>query len=126
KSMAVERAWPRIAVFPKCYFDAIVDGRMPFADWIRAAATLGGEGIEHYDGFFRGLAPAEVDPIAKLLEKTAQTTAMICFSPDFTHPDAAERARQIDRQKAAIDLSVRRGARFWRTLSGHRHPGDPH
>lgn len=117
---------PRIAVFPKCYFDELVAGRMPFSRWIRDAATLGGEGIEHYDGFFRSLAPADVDPIATLIEDTGQTSAMICFSPDFTHPDPDERARQVERQKAAIDLAVRLGARYCRTLSGQRHPGLTH
>ena len=34
---------------------------------------------------------------------------MLCFSPNFTHDDPDERARQVDRQKAAIDLSVRLG-----------------
>jgi sugar phosphate isomerase/epimerase len=48
---------------------------------------------------------------------------MICFSPDFTHPDAEERRRQVERQKAAIDLTVRLGARHCRTLSGQRYPG---
>src|SRR5713101_9262536 len=100
---------PRICVFPKCWFDELVDGRRSFADWIRDAATLGGEGIEHYDGFFRSLAPEDVEPIAHLLDETGQTTSMICFSPDFTHPDADERRRQVTRQKAAIDLAVRLG-----------------
>jgi sugar phosphate isomerase/epimerase len=114
---------PRISVFPKCYFDELADGRMSFEQWIRDAATLGGEGVEHYDGFFRSLAPPDVDPIARALDDTRQITSMICFSPDFTHPDPAERQRQVERQKAAIDLAVRLGARHCRTLSGQRHPG---
>ena len=66
--------------------------------------TLGGEGVEHYDGFFRSLAPADVDPIVRLMDETGQISSMLCFSPDFTHPDADERRRQVERQKAAIDL----------------------
>jgi sugar phosphate isomerase/epimerase len=114
---------PRISVFPKCYFDELVDGRMSYAGWIRDAATLGGEGVEHYDGFFRSLAPADVDPIVRLMEETGQASSMLCFSPDFTHPDAGERRRQVERQRAAIDLTVRLGARHCRTLSGQRLPG---
>ena len=113
---------PRICVFPKCYFDELTDGRMSFEGWIRDAAALGGEGMEHYDGFFRSLAPEDVDPIARVVAETGQITAMICFSPDFTHPDPQERLRQVDRQKAAIDLTVRLGARHCRTLSGQRFP----
>jgi sugar phosphate isomerase/epimerase len=100
-----------------------VSRKNSFEQWIRDAKDLGGEGIEHYDGFFRSLAPVDVDPIARLIETTGQRTSMICFSPDFTHPDPDERARQVDRQKAAIDLTVRLGARHCRTLSGQRYPG---
>jgi sugar phosphate isomerase/epimerase len=114
---------PRVSLFPKCYFDELADGRRAYADWIREAATLGGEGIEHYDGFFPSLAPADVDPIAEVMAETGQITSMICFSPDFTHPDPDERRRQVERQKAAIDLTARLGARHCRTLSGQRHPG---
>ncbi len=114
---------PRISLFPKCYFDELTDGRMSFVEWIRAAADLGGEGVEHYDGFFRSYESRDVDPIVKAMEETGQITSMLCFSPDFTHPDAHERARQVERQKAAIDLTVRLGARHCRTLSGQRFPG---
>jgi sugar phosphate isomerase/epimerase len=117
------RPRPRISVFPKCYFDELYDGRMDYRHWLRQAATLGAEGVEHFDGFFRSLAPADVDPIIEVLRETGQTSSLLCFSPDFTHPDPAERERQVERQKAAIDLCVRLGIRHCRTLSGQRHPG---
>jgi sugar phosphate isomerase/epimerase len=113
---------PRISVFPKCFFDELVDGRMSFEQWIRDAATLGGEGVEHYDGFFRSSTPEGVEPITRVLGETGQVTSMICFSPDFTHPDAEERRRQVERQKQAIDLTARLGASHCRTLSGQRYP----
>jgi sugar phosphate isomerase/epimerase len=114
---------PRISVFPKCYFDDFTSGRRSYERWIHEAAALGGEGIEHYDGFFKSLAPADVDPIVRAMEETRQISSMLCFSPDFTHPDPDERRRQVERQKAAIDLTVRLGARHCRTLSGQRYPG---
>src|SRR6266540_2512594 len=116
-------ALPRISVFPKCYFDPLCRGEMEYATWIRSAAALGAEGLEHYDGFFRSLRDADVDPIISVMADTGQVSSMLCFSPDFTHPDAAERARQVERQQAAIDLAVRLGTKFCRTLSGQRHPG---
>ena len=115
----MERVQPRISVFPKCFFDQLCRGDMEYATWIRSAATLGAEGLEHYDGFIRGRAA----DVVSLMADTGQTSSMLCFSPDFTHPDAAERARQIERQKAAIDLAVTLGTRFCRTLSGQRHQG---
>jgi sugar phosphate isomerase/epimerase len=113
---------PRISLFPKCYFDDFVERRRDYLAWIREAASLGGEGLEHYDGFFRSFDPADVDPIVRTMEETGQVSSMLCFSPDFTHPDPDERRRQVERQKAAIDLTVRLGARHCRTLSGQRYP----
>jgi sugar phosphate isomerase/epimerase len=114
---------PRISVFPKCYFDDLYSGRMDYLDWIRQAAALGAEGLEHYDGFFRSLDAEGVEPVRRVLEETGQVSSLLCFSPDFTHPDAAERMRQVERQKAAIDLCVALGMRYCRTLSGQRYPG---
>jgi sugar phosphate isomerase/epimerase len=116
-------ARPRISVFPKCYFDPLVRGEMDYVAWIRSAAALGGEGLEHYDGFFRSFREADVDPAIAAMAETGQTSSMLCFSPDFTHPDPGEQASQVERQKAAIDLSVRLGTRFCRTLSGQARPG---
>jgi sugar phosphate isomerase/epimerase len=115
-------AAPRISVFPKCWFDDFVAGTRDYEAWIREAPSLGGEGIEHYDGFFRSLQPADVDPIVRAMHETGQVTSLVCFSPDFTHPDPDERGRQVERQKAAIDLTTRLGGRFCRTLSGQRYP----
>jgi sugar phosphate isomerase/epimerase len=114
---------PRISVFPKCYFDDFCTGRRDYLQWLRDAATLGAEGVEHYDGFFRSFDEAGVDPVREVMKETGQTSSMLCFSPDFTHPDAAERQRQVERQCMAVDLCVRLGMKHCRTLSGQRFPG---
>jgi sugar phosphate isomerase/epimerase len=78
--------------------------------------------VEHYDEFFRSPAPEHVDPVLEAMRETEQITSLLCFSPNFTHPDPDERARQVERQKVAIDLSVRLGSRYCRTLTGQRYP----
>ena len=113
---------PRISVFPKCYFDDLCAGRRDYLQWLREAKSLGAEGIEHYDGFFHSFDDAGIEPVLGVLRETGQMSSMLCFSPDFTHPDAAERSRQIDRQRIAIDLCVRLGMKRCRTLSGQRFP----
>jgi sugar phosphate isomerase/epimerase len=114
---------PRISVFPKCYFDDLCAGRMDYLQWLRDAKPLGGEGIEHYDGFLAPLGPDAASRVRDVLEATGQVSSLLCFSPDFTHPDAEERKRQVQRQKDAIDTSVALGLRHCRTLSGQRLPG---
>jgi sugar phosphate isomerase/epimerase len=116
-------AFPRISVFPKCYFDELVEGRMSYEQWIRDAASLGGDGVEHYDGFFRSYAREDVEPILQVMRETNQISSMLCFSPDFTHPDPDVRRQEVERQKAALDLTAQLGARHCRTLSGQNIPG---
>jgi sugar phosphate isomerase/epimerase len=116
-------AFPRISVFPKCYFDELVEGRMSYEQWIRDAASLGGDGVEHYDGFFRSYAREDVEPILEVMRETNQISSMLCFSPDVTHPDPDVRRQEVERQKAAIDLTAQLGARHCRTLSGQNIPG---
>jgi sugar phosphate isomerase/epimerase len=111
---------PRISVFPKCWFDQLVAGERDYVAWIRDAAALGGEGLEHYDGFMHG--EQEIAAAIEAARDTDQAASMLCFSPDFTSPDTAERARQVERQKTAIDLARRLGTRYCRTLSGQRRP----
>ena len=117
------RGVPRISVFPKCYFDQLVSGEMAYGEWIEAAAGLGADGVEHYDGFFRSFRAEDVDPIVERMAATGQISSMLCFSPDFTHADRAERDRQVKRQEAAIDLTLRLGTTYCRTLSGQNFPG---
>ena len=114
---------PRISVFPKCYLDELVRGERSYVQWIHDAATLGGEGVEHYDEFFPSYDERDVAPVMDAMRQTGQISSMLCFSPDFTHPDADERLRQVERQKRAIDLSVRISVRYCRTLSGQKYPG---
>ena len=118
----MSRPRPQISVFPKCYFDELYQGKRDYLGWLRQAATLGAEGVEHYDGFFRPLGAGGVEAVRGVLAETGQRSSLLCFSPDFTHPDAAERGRQVERQKAAIDLCVALGIRHCRTLSGQRYP----
>jgi sugar phosphate isomerase/epimerase len=116
-------AQPRISVFPKCFFDELYQGKMDYLAWLRQAATLGAEGVEHYDGFFRSLDEAGIEPVRRVLEETGQVSSLLCFSPDFTHPEPAERARQVERQRRVVDACALLGIRHCRTLSGQRFPG---
>jgi sugar phosphate isomerase/epimerase len=114
---------PSISVFPKAYFDDLCSGKMPLLHWIEQAAQLDIEAIEMYDGFFLRKNEAELQEVSDALERAGLRTSMLCFSPDFTHPDPGERAHQLQRQKDAIDLAIRLGTPYCRTLSGQRHPG---
>ena len=56
---------------------------MPIADRIERSHHVGREPA----GFFQH----GVDPVRRVLRETGQVSSMLCFSPDFTHPEPAFR-----------------------------------
>ncbi len=112
----------RLAAFPKCFLDDIIVHRtLPLPDWISMAATLGVQGLEMHNLFFRN--DDAVEKAKAQCDGLGLGIPMLCYSPDFTQPDAAARREELRRQKEAIDLTVRLGGRFCRTLSGQARPG---
>lgn len=47
---------------------------------------------------------------------------MMCYSPDFTIPDARARQAEVEKQIHAIRVAAELGGKFCRTLSGQRRP----
>ena len=98
------------------------DGGMSVSDWIGLAAPLGLEGLEWYAGFLEMADERNWPRFRAEVESHGMTIPMVCCSPDFTHPDAAFRARQIDRQKRWIEMTHALGGGYCRVLSGQRRP----
>ena len=82
--------------------------------------TLGGDGVEHYDGFFRSFRDEDVAPIVAAMAATGQVSSMLCFSPDFTDPD--ERRRRTSRGSTRRSISPSAWDDVLPTLSG-QNPG---
>jgi len=113
----------KLAAFPKCYMDDLVVRRtMSLFDWIEMAADLPIDGLEFYDGFLESTEEAYLEKLRGALERHGLEMPMLCCSSDFTRPDPAERAREVEREKRLIDLTARLGGKFCRVLSGQRRP----
>jgi len=114
---------PRLAAFPKAFMDPLcVTGEMTLCRWIELAATLDVDGLEFYSGFLELQDPARWPTARRMAADHGLAIPMLCCSPDFTHPDAAFRRRQIDQQRRWIDMTVQLGGRYCRVLSGQRRP----
>ena len=114
---------PKIAAFPKAYMQALVkDGSMKLAEWFALANTLGIEGLEFYAGFLEMQDDRNWAGFRKQVNDLGMEIPMMCCSPDFTHPDAAFRAREITKQKYWIDMTHALGGSYCRVLSGQRRP----
>jgi sugar phosphate isomerase/epimerase len=116
----------RISVFPKGELDALVRHRtMTVFDWIEQARQLPVDGLELYSGMFPEPDGVDLDQVAEALSRAGFEMPMLCASPDFTHPDAGVRARELDRQAEMMRIAARLGGpgASCRVLSGQRHPG---
>ena len=113
----------KIAAFPKCYLDAISHDRtMTVFDWITMAKELPVDGLEMYEGFFVSLEADYIDSVAEAISSAGFEMPMLCCSPDFTAPSAADRQKAIEHQMMMVEVTKRLGGRWCRVLTGQRYP----
>lgn len=114
---------PKLAAFPKAYMQALCkDGTMKVSEWISLASGLDIEGLEWYAGFLEMEDENNWPLFRKQVEDQGKQIPMMCCSPDFTHPEAAFRQNEIEKQKRWIDMTTVLGGSYCRVLSGQRRP----
>ena len=110
---------PQLAVFPKAWMDQLcVDGTMSLPEWIDMAARLDVDGLELYTGILDLKDRTRLPEMRRRAEDRGLTIPMMCASPDFTHPEAAFRAEQIDRQVNTVIVEAQ--ARAAKILADHK------
>lgn len=114
---------PKIAAFPKAFMQQLCKtGTMTLAQWIELAAPLQLDGLEWYAGFLEMADRSQWSTFRRAVEARGMVIPMLCCSPDFTHPDADFRQKQIARQLGWIEMAAELGAGYCRVLSGQRRP----
>lgn len=114
---------PKLAAFPKAFMQALCkDGSMKLSEWVDLASKLNIDGLEWYAGFLEMKDESLWPYFRKLVEDKGKVIPMMCCSPDFTHPDAAFREKEIAKQKRWIDMTHTLGGSYCRVLSGQRRP----
>jgi sugar phosphate isomerase/epimerase len=114
---------PQLAAFPKAFMTALCkDGSMKLSEWIDLGCALEIDGLEWYAGFLEMQDRANWTQFRKQVEDRGKKIPMMCCSPDFTHPDAGFREREIEKQKYWIDITHALGGSYCRVLSGQRRP----
>lgn len=114
---------PKLAAFPKAFMDELcLSGAMTIRQWIELAATLEVPGLEFYSGFLELRDRPAWRESRQIAADFGMTIPMLCCSPDFTHPDAAFRQRQIEQQIGWIEMCAQLGGSYCRVLSGQRRP----
>ncbi len=113
-----------LAAFPKCFLDMLCkEHTMTPEQWIDMAADqLDIDGLEFFTEFLDPDSPESMIALKQRVADRGLTIPMLCYSPDFTKPDPADRADEVRRQKLAIHAASVLGAKFCRVLSGQRRP----
>jgi len=114
---------PKLAAFPKAFMQALCkDGTMKLSEWIDLGTKLDVDGLEWYAGYLEMADETKWPGFRKQVEDQGKVIPMMCCSPDFTHPDAFFREREIAKQKRWIDMTHTLGGSYCRVLSGQRRP----
>ncbi len=114
---------PRLAAFPKGFFDALVERRMTVLEWLDLAAELELDGAELYPAFLDAFDSAYLGRLRGEAALRGLELPMFCNSPDFTRPDPAERKKEVERTRDMFRVTAELGGRYCRVLSGQNRPG---
>ena len=112
----------RLSCLPVSYFRDIIDGRMSIKDWALEGARTGLDGIDLSVLFLKSRELEYLRKIRQEIEDAGIRVAMVTTYPDFTHPDGAERERQLTRLQEDIVTASRLGADLLRVTAGQAHP----
>jgi sugar phosphate isomerase/epimerase len=112
----------KLAVFPKGFFQQLVERRMTLPVWLELASTLDVDGVELYPTFLESYKEPYLREVRESIEELGMEMPMMCHSPDFTHPDLMQRMKQVEFSLRMIEVTRILGGRYCRVLSGQRHP----
>lgn len=111
----------KLSCLPVSLYSAIADGRRTLGDWFRMAAALGLDGADVSVAHLPDRSPAALDALRREVDAAGVRIVMLATYSDFTHPDATERARQVDEIRGWIEAAARMGAAFLRLTAGQAH-----
>jgi sugar phosphate isomerase/epimerase len=114
---------PKLAAFPKGFFDALVERRMTVFQWLDLAGRLELDGAELGPKFLDSFDSAYLAAVRKEAKVRGLELPMFCNSPDFTQPDPADRRREVDRTRDMFRVTAELGGKYCRVLSGQNRPG---
>ncbi len=112
----------KLSCLPVSFFTEIITGRMSVADWARMGAELGLDAIDLSILFVPDRSPAAVAALRREIEAQGIRVAMITSYPDFTHPDAHQRERELALEQEVMAVAASLGADLVRVTAGQAHP----
>jgi sugar phosphate isomerase/epimerase len=112
----------KLSCLPVSFFSEIIDGRMSVFEWAQMGASLGLDGVDISVLFVQGSPPEKLQEIRRQVESIGMRIIMVTSYPDFTHPDPAQRQKELILEQQVVETAVLIGAEMVRVTSGQAHP----
>jgi len=112
----------KLSCIPVSLFKEIIGGSMSIQEWAQLGKEVGLDAIDVSILFIPDRSRVAVARLRKAIEATGMRVAMVASYPDFTHPDAAQRAREVDLAQEVVEVAAGLGAEMVRVTAGQAHP----
>lgn len=112
----------KLSCLPVSFFDRIISGKMSLGEWAHMGADLGLDAIDLSILFIPDRSKSKVDAARAQIESAGMRVAMVTSYPDFTHPDAQQRAKELEAEIEVVEAARQLGARLVRVTAGQGHP----
>lgn len=103
-------------------FPAMLQGEMSIKEYAKFCKSLGLDAFDIGLILLKNHTPKYIGQVKKDIAEVGIPLAMVTTYPDFTHPDALQRAREFDFLVHDIALASAIGAKFLRITAGQAHP----
>jgi sugar phosphate isomerase/epimerase len=112
----------KLSCLPVSFYPHIISGRMPLGAWARMGVELGLDAVDVSILFFPDRSPRALSRARREVEDAGMSLGMMSTYPDYTHPEPARRAREIDLARETVDVAAALGVRYLRAIAGQAHP----
>ena len=112
----------KLSCLPVSFFADIIEGRMRVAEWARMGAAVGLDGIDLSILFAPDRSAGALAALRGEIEAAGVRVVMVTTYPDFTHPDPAQRERELALEQEAVAAAAALGADLVRVTAGQAHP----
>lgn len=113
----------QLSVLPVSFFPQLMSGSMSLEQWASMAKKYGLRYVDVPNWVFRNHMPVYLLQQKAVLDALDIEIGAIGTHCDFTHPDPAQRKRELEYLRGDIALASQMGACFVRVTDGQAHPG---
>jgi sugar phosphate isomerase/epimerase len=112
----------KLSCLPVSFFNELITHKMSLLDWAKIGIELDLDAVDISILFIQDLSIDEIKQLRLQLEDLGKRVLMVTTYPDFTHPNPAQRSKELELEVHAVERAVALGASYVRVTAGQAHP----